>query len=84
MAYKPTQNTVGEFRESDVRNWFTYTVTKDSWAIQNGFTHEIDVLDGVRYAIVKKTVAYICVDEAADGSPITEKWNIEKHNVFVR
>jgi len=27
-----------------------------------------------RYGLVKKTVVYVVVDEAPDGSPIVEKW----------
>lgn len=37
---------------------------------------------GVRYAHIKKTVAYIVVDESDDGGYVVEKWNIKKHKEF--
>ena len=37
---------------------------------------------GTRAAIVKKTVAYIAVDEDEYGRPVWEKWPIKKHNVY--
>ena len=35
-----------------------------------------------RYAKVLKTVAYVVVDEAADGAPVVEKWNLKTHKVY--
>lgn len=72
----------GEFKEASVGNWFTYQDTKDAWALSHGFTHEVDVLDGVRYAKVLKTVAHICVDEDADGKPVIEHWKIKSHTEY--
>ena len=71
------EGATGEFQEVDHGHYFTYRLTQDAWALQEGYTHEIDVLDGVRYGIVKKTVAYICVDEN-----MTEKWFIRKHVIY--
>jgi len=31
-----------------------------------------------RYAKILKTVAYVVIDENADGTPVVEKWNIKK------
>jgi hypothetical protein len=31
---------------------------------------------------VGKTVAYVVIDEAADGSPVVEKWKLRGHRVF--
>jgi hypothetical protein len=51
-----------------------------TWGLENGFAHEIAICDGsVRFANVKKTVAYVCVDQDECGKPVVEKWNI-KHN----
>lgn len=86
------QDNIGAFQEKDYGKWFTYRETWDEWARSNGFMHEIDVMDalakqecynmGIRYGNVKKTVVYIVVDEAADGSPVIEQWHIKKHEVY--
>lgn len=75
------QNT-GEFVEVEFGNYFTYKRTNDFWALQHGFLHEIDVLDGIRYGNVKKTVAYVCTDEDAEGKPVIDKWQIKKHLMY--
>ena len=35
-----------------------------------------------RYARVLKTVAYVVVDEEADGSPVVEKWEVKNLRLF--
>lgn len=43
-----------------------------------GFIHEISICDGsTRFATVKKTVAYVCIDEDDFGKPVIEKWKIK-------
>lgn len=37
---------------------------------------------GWRYALVKKTVAYIVVDEDDTGRAVIEKWRIKNHHVY--
>lgn len=69
----------GEFQECDFGKHFTYRKTDNLWAIEQGFMHEVDVLDGVRFARVLKTVAYVCVDEDEHGKPVFELWKIKKH-----
>lgn len=78
-----TQN-LGEVKEKDFGNWFTYRKTENPWALKNGLPHEIDVLDGVRFARVLKTVAHVAVDEAPDGTPLTEAWSLKKHIQYHR
>ena len=73
------QANIGEFQEKEYGKYFTYRLTKDSWAIENGLLHEIDVLDGVRYATVKKTRAYVATDVTDDNKPILERWEIKNH-----
>lgn len=68
------QNTEGEFQEKTFGKYFTYSKTTDAWAIANGCTHEIDVMDGVRFAKVLKTVVHVCVDEN-----LFETWMIKNH-----
>jgi hypothetical protein len=38
-------------------------------------------MTGYRYATVKKTVAYIVVDEDENG-PVVEKWFLKKNNKY--
>ena len=76
------QKNLGEFQEVTHGKYFTYRKTTDMWAIAEGFQHEIDVLDGIRFANVKKTVVHVCVDEDANGVAIVEKWNIKRHNIY--
>lgn len=71
--------TLGHFQEKDYGKWFTYRLTDNPWALSHGFQHEIDVLDGVRFANVKKTVATVCIDESDSGAPVCSKWLFKKH-----
>ena len=52
------------------------------------FPHKIWVGDHIgspyRYGLVKKTVAYICVDEDEFGLPVVEKWNLKKNVEYVK
>ena len=80
LKYNPEN--CGEFVERDNGCWFTYRKTEDAWALSYGLTHEIDVLDGVRFAIIKKTCANICTSEDDKGKPILENWKFKKHTVF--
>lgn len=75
------------FRELETKNTFqycdiNYTTEDVEWGKKYGATHLIhlnNVTTGwaYRYAVVKKTVAYIMVDEDVNG-PIWEKWNIKQ------
>lgn len=78
------QENTGEFREKQFRKWFTYRPTDDTWANKHGLTHEIDVADGTRFAVVKKTVAIVAIDEADDGTPITEKWSLAQNRAYLK
>lgn len=72
----------GEFQEASQGHWFTYQPTTSQWALERGFTHEIDVLDGVRFAKILKTVAHVCVDEDDAGNAVAEPWKLKKHSVY--
>jgi hypothetical protein len=74
----------GEFQEVEFGKYFTYRKTDNPWAIQQGFIHEIDVLDGVRFARVLKTVAYVCTDEDAEGKAVFQIWKIKKHVQYAK
>lgn len=74
--YKQTD---GGFTEREFGKRFSYRVTSDAWALGQGLAHEVDVLDGIRFARILGTVAYVAVDETADGSPVLDKWRISAH-----
>lgn len=76
------KSNAGEFQEVDHGRFFTYRLTNDAWATAAGYTHEIDVLDGVRFARVLKTVVHVCIDEDADGKPVQEIWKIKNHSKY--
>ena len=60
----------------------------DSWLPVVNYPHRVWVScnpindSGWRYANVKKTVAYIVVDEDDHGQPVIEKWSIKNHRNF--
>ena len=76
------ENNVGEFTEVEHGHIFTYRKIEDCHYNPYGVPHMIDVLDGIRYAIVKKTVVYVVVDEAPDGTAVFDKWQIKKHVTY--
>ena len=80
--WKFHDNNIGEFIEAEFGKSFTYRVAGDEdWNPYN-LPHVVDVLDGVRCAIVKKTVAYVVVDEDDQGNPVLQKWKIKSHKVY--
>lgn len=81
MQKMQKKQTIGEFQEKEFGAWFTYSETTDPWALAQGFKHEIDVLDGVRFANVMKTVVHICIDEDAPDNALVDKWQIKNHTL---
>lgn len=73
----------GSFREKEYGRSFGYSDTPpNEWAAERGATHNVHVADPNcpdRPARVLKTVAYIGVDENADGNIVWEKWHIDCH-----
>jgi len=91
MAYWiHTVKPIGQFTEKEVGNYFEYSVNDDigKWwmgetqDVAEKFPHKVWVGDGYRYANVKKTVAYIVVDEDENGMPVTEKWYLKKNTKY--
>ena len=78
----------GAFVEKEYGNPFEYSLNDDhANGFNEDFPHKVWVGDvvnnnGYRYAIVKKTVAYVCVDEDEFGLPVMEKWNIKRHREY--
>ena len=70
-------------------NLFHYATSENGWNPQlaEDFPHLVivgDIHNPVRYAKVLKTVAHVVVDEADDGSPVVEKWDIthDRHGLW--
>jgi hypothetical protein len=80
MTYNP--DNLGEFQERERGHWFTYRKTDNPWALAHGLAYEVDVLDGIRFAVIKKTVAHLCTSEGDSGEPILEHWQFKKHHHF--
>jgi hypothetical protein len=76
---------IGQFQEKECGKYFEYRLSdgtapiQGSYGLDHGFKHEIAMCDGsVRFANVKKTVAYVVVNEDDFGMPIVEKWQIKQ------
>ena len=90
MAYYTyTKDPKGMFVERDTGNSFEYSVNDDPFSFCEDFPHKVWVGgagvcgdQGYRYAIVKKTVAYVCVDEDEFGLPVLEKWQLKKNRAY--
>tara|TARA_R110002020_G_scaffold55453_1_gene153808 strand:- start:7 stop:318 length:312 start_codon:yes stop_codon:yes gene_type:complete len=62
-------------------DYATRTAFDGDWAANH--PHVIFMSDGsVRFATIKKTVAHVVTDEAADGTPISECWPIKNHRQY--
>lgn len=86
MAFAPYTNdrrtigidskVLGQFREKEFDHSFEFA-ENDGWFVDE-YPHKIFVGNGeTRIGLVKKTVAYVVVDEGDDGSPVVEKWSIK-------
>ena len=83
--YTHTVNPIGSFVEKEYGNYFEWSINDDSMVFCEDFHHKIWVTyprtgidQGYRYGTVKKTVAYVCVDEDEFGLPVVEKWDLKK------
>ena len=80
--YTHTVNPIGSFVEKEYGNYFEWSDNDDSMVFCEDFPHKIWVGDTIgspyRYGLVKKTVAYVCVDEDEFGLPVVEKWDLKK------
>jgi len=85
-----TKNPIGVFYEKDTGNYFEYSVNDcpEFTGNREFYPHKVWVggegvcgMWGYRYANVKKTVAYIIVDEGPCG-PILEKWDLKKNITY--
>lgn len=95
MSFAPTSvyfNTgdgsiLGSFNEKEFGVFFEFSTNNETegygGSVKDQFPHKVWVRDGFRYANVKKTVAYVAVDENDDGV-IVEKWSIKNLNKYER
>jgi hypothetical protein len=84
---------LGGFREKDHGHWFEYSRNDDMLDLgvefqAEEYPHKVWVTtpskmdSGFRYAVVKKTVAYIVTDEDDSGNPVVERWDIKQHREY--
>ena len=75
----------GRFR-NEKDKIFEYRLSTDAWGLKHGLPHEIFVLDGkqTRACLIKGTVAYISIDEDAEGKPVLQKWKIKQHVKYLK
>lgn len=79
-----TTDPIGCFTEKEVGNYFEYSENNRCFMdFHKDYPHIVWVGSvgdqGYRYAHVKKTVAYIVVDEDEYGLPVVEKWDLKKN-----
>ena len=67
----------GQFSEHDASIGASHVVYVGPWSRP---WENVD--RGTRAAIVKKTVAFVAIDEDENGAPVWERWPIKKHNVY--
>jgi len=79
MACFTDRSAQGEFYTRDTRKIFEYRNTACQWALDHGLLSEISLTNGeIRYANILKTVAYVAIDEDANGMPVLDRWLIVK------
>ena len=99
LRHDSAPRAAGRFQEKEFGALFEYAELDQSHASFEhdksiGATHLVYVgpwcspqpgIDrGTRAAIVKKTVAYVAIDEDESGAPVWEKWPIVKHCQYKR
>ena len=74
---------LGQFDVQDGA-WFEYSdrPVGDRDGAWSDYPHRVFTCDGDRAARVMKTVAYVVIDEMADGSPVVEKWALRRARTY--
>ena len=84
--YTHTADPIGVFTEKEHGNYFEFSNNPDNYSPGKSYPHIVwvgdDIGHGYRYATVKKTVAYVVVDEDEYGLPVIEKWNIKQRKDY--
>ena len=83
--YTYTDAPIGNFIEKEYGHNFEYTLS-----IVENYPHKVWVGSGQiggdsgwRYANVKKTVAYVIVDEDDGGGPVLERWFLKSNKEYL-
>ena len=88
--YTHTEQPIGRFILRKNSNHFEYSLNDEvddySRSMAEKYPHRvwwggkgIGGGSGWRYARVLKTVAHVVIDEADDGSPVVEKWELKSN-----
>ena len=84
MFFRESDQVTVQFQHRETKVWFDARPCTHEFGLQHGFTHEVCVDTrgiagdyGFRFAEVKKTVAYMAVDEDEFGQPVIEAWPIK-------
>ena len=90
MAFAPYTNdrrtigidskVLGQFREKEYDHLFEFS--ENNTGMYEAYPHLIWVKDGYRYGVVKKTVAYVAIDEYEGGDFHVEKWSIKNFREY--
>jgi len=68
------------FVEAEFKNEFYCTPIEanETWAIEQGATHKwINKYGDFRFLTIGTTIAFMIVDEDANGNAVKEKWSIK-------
>ena len=77
----PVQGCFNNSETGAVFEYATRTAFDGDWAAD--YPHIVFMSDdSTRYATIKKTVAYVVVDETDTGQPIAERWAIKRHRQY--
>lgn len=94
MAFAPTTtyfnsgdgSIIGSFREKEFNNFFEFS--QNNTGTMPEYPHLVWVSSnpindsGFRFAIVKKTVAYVAINEDEEGNPTIDTWKIKERNLY--
>jgi hypothetical protein len=85
FATNPASAVLGGFTHALTNKFFEFIKAEHPWAEQFEMPYEVFIGPSgeTRFARILKTVAYVCVDESADGSPILQRWPIKKLTHYV-
>jgi hypothetical protein len=79
---------LGIFAEKEFGYMFEYSTRTEDLDVFEGYPHKVWMNgackhdSGFRYANVKKTVAYVVINEDDEGKPVAEKWIIKAHQEY--
>lgn len=81
-----TKDPVGQFVEQEYGNHFEYSHNDLDVFNPEDWPHKVWVSNvhnqGFRFANVKKTVAYVVVNEDDHGNPVVQRWTIKNHRAY--